>query len=212
MTNPVQARNALLGNTVVNNLKKRGFDAFYCATASEALQLALTLIPAEDVVAWGGSMTISEIGLLEQVKQKYHVIDRDKAQDAAERMELMRRALLCDTFLMSSNAVSEDGQLVNIDGNGNRCAALIYGPKQVIVLAGVNKVVKTLDDAVARARMTAAPINVQRFPGKQTPCAKTGLCGDCLSPDCICNQFVITRFCRPAGRIKVILIGEMLGY
>lgn len=212
MTDPVKVRNACLGSTVVQNLEKRGFKAYYCETASAAAELALSLIPKEDVVAWGGSVSVSSSGLLNKVKASYTVIDRDTAANAEERVEMMRKSLLCDTFLMSSNAVSEDGQLVNIDGNGNRCAALIYGPKQVIVLVGINKIVKTVHDAVARARGTAAPINAQRFAGLNTPCQKTGACMDCLSPSCICNQIVITRRCQPQGRIKVIIAGEVLGF
>lgn len=209
---PLELRNEALAGTVIKNLEKRGFEAYYCADSKSAVEKAVSLIGKDDVVAWGGSMTVIDTGLLAAVKQQFKVIDRDTAADAQQRMEMMRQALLCDTFLMSSNAVSEDGQLVNIDGTGNRCAALVYGPKQVIIVAGMNKVVKTLQDAVARARNTAAPVNVQRFPGLKTPCAVTGACGDCLSENCICNQFVITRRCNPKGRIKIVLVGENLGF
>jgi L-lactate utilization protein LutB len=123
----------------------------------------------------------------------------------------MRQALLCDTYLTSSNAISEDGQLVNIDGNGNRVSAMIFGPRQVIVIAGMNKVVKTAEDAMVRARTIAAPLNMQRFPQAETPCQETGACGNCVSAGCICNYLVITRACKPPGRIKVILVGEDLG-
>jgi L-lactate utilization protein LutB len=140
------------------------------------------------------------------------VIDRDKVASPQERTELMRKALLCDTFLASSNAVSEDGQLVNIDGFGNRVAAMCYGPKQVIVLAGMNKVAKTLVDAQVRARTIAAPCNIQRLAEAKTPCSETGACADCRSPESICSYIVTTRLCRPAGRIKVILIGKDLGF
>ena len=122
-----------------------------------------------------------------------------------------RLALTCGTFIMSSNAISADGQLVNIDGNANRVAALCFGPESVLVIAGMNKVMGDLDSAIARARQVAAPANAQRFDIK-TPCAVTGSCGDCTSSDCICCQMVITRACRPAGRIKVILVGEDLGF
>jgi L-lactate utilization protein LutB len=124
----------------------------------------------------------------------------------------MRQALLCDTFLSGSNALSEDGQLVNIDGFGNRVAAMTFGPRQVIVVAGMNKVVKTLDDAVTRARTIAAPLNAQRFPNLKTPCNETGACANCLSPDSVCSFIVTTRLCKPAGRIKVILIGKDFGF
>ena len=116
-----------------------------------------------------------------------------------------------DVFITGANALSLDGQMVNIDGNGNRVAAIIYGPKSVIVIAGMNKVTETLDDAIRRARTVAAPANAQRFAG-ETPCRNTGVCGDCKSTDCICNQIVITRHCRPAGRIKFIIVGEDIGF
>jgi L-lactate utilization protein LutB len=123
----------------------------------------------------------------------------------------MRRALLCDTYLCGTNAIAEDGRLVNIDGNGNRVAAMIFGPKQVIITAGMNKIAKTYEDALVRARTVAAPLNIRRFPDKKTPCGETGTCEDCLCPDTICAYFVTTRVCKPPGRIKIILIGKDLG-
>lgn len=212
MADPVKLRNELLGKTVVANLEKRHFEAYYVEGAAAARAKVLELIPVNDVVSWGGSVTLAQTGILDAVKKERSVIDRDTAATLPEKVELMRKALLCDTFLMSSNAISEDGQLVNIDGNGNRCAALIYGPKQVIVVAGVNKIAADLEAAIARARHTAAPVNTQRLPGLKTPCAKTGVCADCLSPDSICSQMVITRLDRQHGRIKVIIVGEDLGY
>ena len=205
-------RNAACGATVVKNLQRRGFDAYYCADKEAALAKALELIPETDVVAWGGSVTLAEVGLLDAVKKRNPVIDRDTAKNAEEKTELMRKALLCDTFIMSSNAITSDGQLINIDGNGNRVAELIFGPKQVVVIAGVNKIAGSFEAAMDRARNIAAPINAQRFAGLATPCAKTGLCADCQSPDSICAQFVVTRRCRTKGRIKVILVGESLGF
>lgn len=205
-------RNAAMGAAVVKNMQRRGFEAYYCADKEEALAKALELIPETDVVSWGGSATIAEVGLLDAVKKRNQVIDRDTAQNPEEKFELMRKALLCDTFIMSSNAISSDGQLINIDGNGNRVAALCFGPKQVIVIAGVNKIAGSYEAAMDRARNIAATINVQRFAGCATPCAKTGLCADCQSPDSICAQFVTTRRCKTVGRIKVILVGEKLGY
>lgn len=204
-------RNELLGKRLVENLKKRNMDAYYCATKDEALAKALELIPEGDVVSWGGSETLNQIGLIEEVKKRNKVIDRAAAATVEEKQELMHQALLCDTYLMSSNAVSQDGQLVNIDGNGNRCAALIYGPKSIVMVVGMNKVAADLDAAMSRARNTAAPANVQHFPGIKTPCAVTGVCANCMSPETICCQFVITRFSRVPGRIKVVFVGESLG-
>ena len=157
-------------------------------------------------------MTIRDIGLTKAVSDgEFKVIDRDKAENQEEKRQAAMDALHADYFLTSANAVSEDGQLVNVDGMGNRVAAIVFGPKYVIVVAGMNKVVRTAEDALVRARTVAAPFNQQRFKGK-TPCTVTGVCGDCKSPDCICNQILTTRNCRPAGRIKVILVGESLGY
>ena len=177
-------------NNIVRCLQKRG--------------CRVTVLP--------GTATAAQIGLMDRLHQgDYQLIDRDTGKTPEEKQALMRQALTCGTFIMSSNAISADGQLVNIDGNANRVAALCFGPESVLVIAGMNKVMGDLDSAIARARQVAAPANAQRFDIK-TPCAVTGSCGDCTSSDCICCQMVITRACRPAGRIKVILVGEDLGF
>nr|AGS52541.1 conserved hypothetical protein [uncultured bacterium contig00023] len=205
-------RYSKLGPQVAEALKSRNFDAVYFDESTAAVEKIVSLIPKDHQVSWGGSMTLVSLGIQERLaKEGYNLLDRDKAQTPEERMEIMRRALLCDTFLSGTNAISEDGQLVNIDGFGNRVAAMTFGPKQVIVAAGMNKVAKTLEDAVVRARTIAAPLNVQRFPNVKTPCNEKGSCMNCLSPETICSYFVTTRFCKPAGRIKVILIGQDMG-
>ena len=206
----LKKRNDKAGPLVAEALNKRGFDAYYVSTAEEAKTKALELIPEGAVVSWGGSVTVDQTGLKEEVLNKFSVINRDAAKSPEERMELMRQALTCDTFLMSANAITEDGQLVNIDGNGNRVAALCFGPKEVIVVAGMNKVVGSLEDAWDRARNYAAPVNAQRFE-LPTPCGKTGLCADCKNSSTICTHFVVTRMGKN-GRIKVILVGEELGF
>ncbi len=212
MLDVVRKRQELAGPRVVEALRRNHFDAYYVSTAAEALDTVMSLIPKDHVVSWGGSMTLQALGVPQRLAQEeYAVLDRDSVSTAEEKEELMRKALLCDTFLMSSNAISADGQLFNIDGTGNRVAALCFGPRSVIVVAGMNKVVADLEEACGRARHYAAPANMQRFAGRKTPCAATGLCGNCHSSDCICNQLVATRNCRPAGRIKVILVGEDLG-
>lgn len=208
---PKQLRNEKLGAKVVKAMESRHFEAYYCGTKEEALKKALELIPEGSVVAWGGSVTMNEIGLSEALHNgKYQLIDRDAAPPE-KRRKLMRQGLLADYFISGANAVSEDGEIVNIDGMGNRVGAIVYGPDHVVMIAGMNKVAKTLEDAVKRARTIAAPINKQRFGGT-TPCVKTGSCGDCKAEDCICCQMLVTRVCRPAGRIKVILVGEDLGF
>lgn len=200
------------GPKVAEALNKRYFEAYYCSDRAAALEKILELIPQDHVVSWGGAATVDELGVKEALRQRGQaVIDRDTAKDAQERQQMLKQALTCDTFLMGSNAISADGQLVNIDGTGNRVAALCFGPTQVVVVAGMNKVAGDLDGAMRRAREVAAPMNAQRFPLK-TPCVANGLCGDCKGPDSICAQIVTTRLCKPAGRIKVVLVGEDLGF
>ena len=209
---PIYKRYDKLGPNVVNSLKSRHFDAYYVKTKEEALEKILELIPKEDTVSWGGSQTLAELNVQNTLKEKaYKVIDRDLGKTREEKLDLMRKALLSDTYLMSSNAISEDGQLFNIDGNGNRVAALCFGPKSVIVVAGMNKIVKNIEDAYVRSRTIAAPTNAQRFEGIKTPCYINGSCGDCKSTDSICASMVTTRISRPAKKIKVILVGENLG-
>lgn len=199
------------GQLLVKNLKSRHFEAYYCENKERALKKALELIPKGVTVGWGGTMSAQQIGLLEAVHSpEYKAIDRDTASDPQERDRLMRQASLAQVYITGANALSMDGEMVNIDGNGNRVAAIVFGPESVIVIAGMNKVTDTLESAVERARTVAAPQNKQRF-GDGTPCAVNGVCGDCKSEKCICNQILITRHCRPVGRIKFILVGEDLG-
>lgn len=200
------------GQILVKNLKNRHFDAYYCADRKEALQKALELIPKGATIGWGGSVTAKDIGLMDAVRSgDYRPYDRDNAATPEERTRLMKQSLLADVFITGANALSLDGQMVNIDGTGNRLGGIVYGPDSVLVIAGMNKVVSTLEEAVTRARTVAAPMNKQRFPA-QTPCEVTGVCADCKSEACICNQVLVTRHCRPAGRIKFILVGEDLGF
>lgn len=199
------------GNLLVKNLKSRHFDAYYCATKEQALEKALELIPEGSSVGWGGAMSAQQIGLMDAVRAgNYVALDRDACETTEERQQMMRKCMDADVFLTGANALSLDGQMVNIDGAGNRVAAIIYGPETVLVIAGMNKVEDSLDAALNRARTVAAPMNQQRFL-HDNPCSVTGSCSDCKSKTCICNQIVITRHCRPVGRIKFILIGEELG-
>lgn len=200
-----------LGEKVVASLNKRHFDAYYFSSKEEAIEKILNLIPKENIVSWGGSMTAQELNIYNVLKENnYKLIDRDTAKSPDERSDLMHQSLLCDSYIMSANAITEEGELFNIDKVGNRVAALSYGPKNVIVIAGMNKIVKNIDEAYSHVRNTVAPENVQRL-GLNTPCFITGQCSDCVSSDCCCAQMVTTRLSVPAGRIKVILIGEVLG-
>ena len=154
----------------------------------------------------GGGMSVHEIGLVKALKEgNYNFIDRDEMED---KRAAMLFAYDADVFLMSANAMTEDGILVNIDGNANRVSALAQGPRKVIVIAGMNKICDDVDGAMKRARNVAAPINAQRF-GLNTPCAKTGSCMNCKSPDTICCQFLITRYSKHPGRIHVILVDDV---
>lgn len=199
------------GQLLVKNLKSRHFDAYYCADREEALKKALELIPQGASVGWGGALSAQQIGLMDALRSgNYQAIDRDQCKTPEEKVQAARESMFADVFLTGANGLSLDGQMVNIDGTGNRVAATIFGPKSVIVIAGMNKVADTLEDAVKRARTVASPMNAQRF-GLTTPCSVTGTCGDCKQAECICNQIVITRHCRPAGRIRFILVGEELG-
>ena len=211
MATPKELYYAKRGEILVKNLQSRHFEAYYCATRQEALAKALELIPGGATVGWGGALSAQQIGLTEAVKQgNYRAIDRDKCATPEERVQAARESMFADVFLTGANGLSLDGQMVNIDGTGNRVGAIVYGPKTVLVIAGMNKVMDSLDEALRRARTVAAPMNKQRFLGN-TPCSVTGACGDCKSEGCICNQIVITRNCRPAGRIKFVLVGEELG-
>ena len=211
MTDPKQKYYNKRGELLVKNLRSRHYEAYYCETKEAALEKALELIPKGATVGWGGTMSAQQIGLIDAMNNgEYNAIDRDKAPNPQERVKAMKRCLLADVFITGANALSMDGQMVNIDGNGNRVAAIVYGPDSVVVIAGMNKVMDSLEAAVIRARTVAAPMNKQRF-ALQTPCEITGTCGDCKSEGCICNQILVTRNSKPAGRIKVVLVGEDLG-
>ncbi|MBP5225300.1 MAG: lactate utilization protein [Lachnospiraceae bacterium] len=209
MNENITKRNELLAQKVIRGLQSRNMSGYYAATKEEALKQALALIPEGSTVTMGGAMSAIEIGLVDALKQgNYCFIDRDEAED---RRKARLEAYDADVFLASANAITEDGVMVNIDGNANRVSALAYGPKKVVMIVGMNKVCDDIDGAMKRARNVAAPINAQRF-GLSTPCAKTGACMNCKSPDTICCQFLITRFSRHEGRIHVILVNDVLGF
>ncbi len=209
MNEMITKRNELLAQKVIRGLQSRNMTGYYAGSKEEALRIALSLIPEGSSVTMGGAVSAHEIGLVGAVKEgNYHFIDRHAYEDP-------RAALLdgyaADVFLSSANAITEDGILVNIDGNANRVSAIAQGPKKVVFIVGMNKVCGDVDAALKRARNVAAPTNAQRF-GLDTPCAKTGSCMNCKSPDTICCQFLITRFSRHEGRIHVILVNDSLGF
>ncbi len=212
MADPKQMYYSKRGEILVKNLNSRGFEAYYCDNREDALAKALELIPEGASVGWGGAMSAQQIGLMDALKNgNYRPIDRDLCNTQQEREQAQKDCMFADVFLTGANALSMAGEMVNIDGLGNRVAAVIYGPKNVLVVAGMNKVEDTLEAAINRARTVAAPMNQQRFLQPNNPCTVTGTCADCKSETCICNHIVVTRHCRPVGRIKFILVGEELG-
>ena len=209
MNEIVTKRNDLLAQKVINGLESRNMKGFYAKDKEEALKLALDLIPEGSSITVGGCVSAAEIGLVDAVKKgNYEFIDRDEMPD---RRQAALAAYDVDFFLASCNAMTEDGVLVNIDGNANRVSAIAFGPRKVLFIVGMNKVCKDVDMAMKRARNVAAPVNAQRF-GLQTPCTKTGSCMDCKSPDTICCQFLVTRYSRHDDRIYVILVNDNLGF
>ena len=209
MNENIIKRNDLLAETVIKGLRSRNMTGYYAHSKDEALSIALSLIPEKSSVTMGGGMSVHETGLVEALKQgDYNFIDRDAMED---KRAAMLMAYDADFFLSSTNAITNDGIIVNIDGNSNRVSAIAQGPRKVLFIVGMNKVCDDLDGAMKRARNVAAPINAQRF-GLSTPCTKIGACMDCKSPDTICCQFLITRFSRHADRIHVILVNDNLGF
>ena len=209
MNDNITKRNELLAAKVIKGLESRNMTGYYAATKEEALQKALELIPEGSSVTMGGCMSAHEIGLTDTLKSgNYDFIDRDAFED---KRAAMLAAYDADWFLASANAMTEDGVIVNIDGNANRVSAIAQGPKHVLFIVGMNKITPDTDTAMKRARNVAATINAQRF-GLSTPCAKTGSCMNCKSPDTICCQFLITRYSKHKGRICVILVNDTLGF
>ncbi|MCR4788642.1 MAG: lactate utilization protein [Lachnospiraceae bacterium] len=202
-------RNELLAQKTIKGLESRNMTGYYAESKEEALKKALELIPNGASVTMGGAMSAHEIGLVDELKKgDYNFIDRDATED---KRAAMLMAYDADVFLSSANAMTDDGIIVNIDGNSNRVSAIAQGPKKVLFIVGMNKICPDVDAALKRARNIAAPINAQRF-GLDTPCTKTGKCMDCKSPDTICCQFLITRFSRHKDRIHVILVNDDLGF
>ncbi len=209
MNDVVTKRNELLAQKVIKGLESRNMSGYWAENKEEALKIALGLIPEGASVSMGGAMSALEIGLPQAVKAgNYNFIDRDAIED---KRAAMLAAYDADVFLSGTNAITEDGVMVNIDGNANRVSAIAQGPKKLIIIAGMNKVCSDVDGAMKRARNVAAPINAQRF-GLNTPCSKTGSCLNCKSPDTICCQFLITRYSRHKDRIHVILVNDCLGF
>ena len=209
---PQELRKNRLARTILKNLQRRHIEGFYCPTAAEAVNKVSELIEDGSYVTWGGSMTIRDLGIPDMLRSRksLEVLDRDLIESPEDKQAVYLRAFSADVYLTSANAISEDGVIVNIDGNGNRVAAITWGPKKVIFVIGLNKVAQTVEAALSRVRGTASPINAARFD-ITTPCQIDGVCHNCNSPESICNYVHFLRN-SPKGRHVVVLVGENLGY
>ena len=196
---PSEQRNTKLANKLIKQLQRRHFDAFFCKSSSEAVEKINSII--------------RDTGITESLHQRSDitVLDRDLATTNDEKLSIYRKAFEADYYLSSVNAISEDGVIINIDGNGNRVAAITWGPKHVIFVVGMNKIAQDVNAAMKRARSTAAPINAARFD-INTPCQVDGCCHNCNSPQSICNYIHVLRNSHPEKRHIVILVNENLGY
>ena len=209
---PKQLAFQAAAESIIKNLNQRNMEVYFCEDSTACVKKILEMMEDGAVIGWGGSQSIAECGLMDAIHNgRYTLIDRMTATTPEESRELYARTVMADYYLMSTNAITMDGELINIDGNGNRVACLIHGPKHVIMVVGMNKLVSNVEDGYRRVRDIATPANTKRL-NKNTPCFHTGRCGDCLSPDCICNQVVITRRSGHAGRIKIFFVAEDLGY
>lgn len=213
MNQPKDIANSLLAGEIIKNLNKRNMEGFYFNSSKEAVAYIMQMIESDSVIAYGGSMTLKETNMLDTLRasDKVHLIDRDFAKDSTEKHQMQLDSFQADYYFMSTNAVTINGELVNIDASGNRVAALIFGPKYVIIMAGMNKIVNDLDSAVKRIQNFATPANTIRL-NMDTPCSKVGKCMDCHNKATICCQIVTTRHSFIPGRIKVFLINEELGF
>ena len=210
--NPKKQAYENLADTLIEKFNTRGIEGYYVDNKEEALAMVKRFLTPGCSIAWGGSETLKEIGLFEYLeKSDYELIDRSVAKTPEEQREIYGKTVMSDVYFMSSNAITMNGELINIDGNGNRVACLIYGPRNVVIVAGMNKIVTDVETGIARVRNFASPPNTVRL-GLKTPCAEYGRCGNCLQEDCICCEIVVTRKSRQVNRIKVILVGEELGY
>lgn len=210
---PIEKYNDFKIKRLLGNLKKRGMNGYYCKSIDELVEVTMKLVKDCKTASHGGSMTLVDSGIKDMLRSMpgLEILDREACKTKEEKEELYRKTFFCDAYFMSTNAISEDGVLVNIDGVGNRVAALIFGPKKVVIIAGVNKITATQEEAMKRARTVASPINCMRL-GLKTPCQSTGQCADCLSKESPCNQIVITRRSMDPDRIHVILVDEEYGY
>lgn len=212
-TEAVLASYEQTAKTIIKHLENHGMEGAYCATSDEARELVLSWLKPGDSVTWGGTETFKETGIKAALKEAgcYKMLDRMKVEGAEAQREFWRACSTADWFFMSANALTTSGELVNIDGNSNRLALLLHGPEHVIVLVGINKIVADIEAGFKRIRTVTCPLNATRLHAN-TPCELNGVCTECHAPGCMCCQMVVTRHSRHKGRIRVVIIGEDLGY
>lgn len=200
-------------NRTIEALKKNNMNGYYAKNRDEVIELIKGIVKEGSKVAVGGSETLSELGILEHLRSgRYDFLDRYKEGLTREEVtNIFKQSFLADAYLSSCNAITENGELYNVDGNGNRVAAMLYGPDKVIVICGVNKIVKDVDEAIKRNREISAPMNAKRL-NKKTPCTKVGYCMNCNSPERICNEYTLIKKQRSSERMHVIFLNENLGY
>ena len=213
MDNNVIWSNELKINRTIESLKKNNMNGYYAKSREELINIIEGIVKSGSKVSCGGSMTLFETGVIEHLRcGRYEFLDRYKEGLTKEDVvDIYKKAFFADAYFVSSNAVTEKGELYNVDGNGNRVAAMLYGPDKVIVICGVNKIVKDVDEAIKRNRECAAPINAKRL-NKKTPCTKVGYCMDCNSPERICNEYTLIKRQNNPERIHVIFLNENIGY
>ena len=204
--------NTIISGNVIKALQKRNMAGYYAPTKEDAVKIIKNLLADGSSISWGGSMTMAELGLVDELKKgNYTLLDRSECKNSEETKQMYHKALSADNYILSANAITQDGILINIDGTGNRVAALIYGPEQVIVVVGINKIVADVESGYKRIKSITCPKNALRLK-KELPCSVSGVCNNCLSEKCICNQIVVTRRSGIKERIKVVIVGENLGY
>lgn len=207
-----RARYRATALSLSKKLERRNFQSIICQNLVEAKEQALQIIASKKSVAFGGSITVEQSGIIEALYNRGQpMIDREKTSSPEERHQVMKQALTADYFLTSINGVTEDGELVNVDSVGNRVAAITYGPDKVLAFVSMQKVYGSLDMTVEMVRKNTAPLNAHRLGLQKTPCIKKGLCGDCLQTECICNTMAITRRSMVKDRIVIFLIIEEVG-
>ena len=197
---------------IIMNLQKRNMEAFFYEDSKSMVEDILSKIPGGSSITWGGSESVKECGLMDAIQNgSYELLDRTTAKTPEESRIFYSKAVMADVFLMSSNAITYDGELINIDGNGNRLACMMQGPKEVFIIVGMNKFVSTVEDGIHRIETIAAPANVQRLD-RQTPCHTLGKCAHCFSDGSVCSHTVVTRRFSQKNRVKVFIVAENLGY